>query len=180
MAARTHRFTYSVSGSPASADAVTLYVTRDADDAEMLGTADSPLTPTEVSTGVYELASGDIYQAGEFYTEHWGVTVAGGGSSFETAQPFTPDAAAAPDEEPTWTYANWITQATSALKLTALDNHIAEVSEKIAADTSADGLAASHGTLQRYLEHLHKQRELWERRVSGSPSARRRVRGRFR
>ena len=61
----------------------------------------------------------------------------------------------------TWTYSDWITQSTDALRLSRLRLHIQEVSDKLAGFTqqAAMGLSAQRPPLQQYLDMLIKREE---------------------
>jgi hypothetical protein len=74
-----------------------------------------------------------------------------------------------------WTYSDWITETTDALKLTALQNHIAEVSARIAEDMSSSPGSVSYGNLLGYLKHLQDQ----EQRIVQRSSAARFTRARM-
>ena len=58
-----------------------------------------------------------------------------------------------------YTYHDWMTQTTDALRLTRLRQHIAEVSALVQPDVAAQGSSRSTGALQPYLADLYKQEE---------------------
>jgi hypothetical protein len=53
-----------------------------------------------------------------------------------------------------WAHADWVTQGTPKLRADKLRQHIAEVSQKMGVDTSADGKSVSYFALRLYLDNL--------------------------
>lgn len=81
MASRIHTATITDTlGAPLAVTGVTLYVVRDSDSVEVLGTSLAPIAATEtgIGTGVWQVASGNIYSQGESYSEYWLVTLVSG------------------------------------------------------------------------------------------------------
>ncbi len=54
-----------------------------------------------------------------------------------------------------WSHADWITQPTPATRSAKLRQHIAEVSQKMGADVTADGKSVSLGNLRAYIDNLN-------------------------
>jgi hypothetical protein len=72
-----------------------------------------------------------------------------------------------------WVYANWQEQATDALALAALKQHMTEVSQRISASVTADGKSVDTSTLNEYLRWLGDERQRLETRASASEGTRR-------
>lgn len=64
-----------------------------------------------------------------------------------------------------WTYANWPSQSTPALRLTRLNLHIEEVSQKVQQELGADGKSRGSSSVQNYLDTLFAERDKLEKRV---------------
>lgn len=62
-----------------------------------------------------------------------------------------------------WTYHDWEEQATDALRLQRLRQHMTEVRGRISADVSKDGASRSSGNLTAYLQGLTAERDRLER-----------------
>ena len=66
-----------------------------------------------------------------------------------------------------WTYSNWATQSTVALRLAVLNQHIQEVSDAISNERAAEGFSEGSSSLQQMLDVLMKERI----RLEGMPGA---------
>lgn len=56
-----------------------------------------------------------------------------------------------------WTYSDWDQQTTPAARLSRLSLHIKEVTDKIAANVSADGKSRDSSSLNQLLTTLNKR-----------------------
>lgn len=61
-----------------------------------------------------------------------------------------------------WTYADWPSQSTVALRLTRLRLHMAEVANKIGNEQSGDGYSKGSGSLSQYYQGLVNQAQRME------------------
>lgn len=64
-----------------------------------------------------------------------------------------------------WTYSDWPTLSTAAARLTRLNLHIQEVSDRVAEEVAGDGKSMSSNAIQNYLDTLMPQRKDLEKRV---------------
>lgn len=74
-----------------------------------------------------------------------------------------------------WTYSNWATETTAALRLTALRSHVAEVSaamETRADSVSENGKSISRPQLQSYLDSLLRSMSTLEGQARGRAGGR--------
>jgi hypothetical protein len=55
-----------------------------------------------------------------------------------------------------WTYAGWRNESGAAAKLAMLNDHIAEVSNRIGNETGADGFSEGSSSLVQYLNTLRE------------------------
>lgn len=69
-----------------------------------------------------------------------------------------------------WTYADWPSQATPALKLARLNLHIAEVAQKIGPELGGDGYTKGSGSLAAYHRELMARQGELEKRVERTAS----------
>ena len=76
-----------------------------------------------------------------------------------------------------YTYADWITQADNATRLTRLRLHIQEVSEAMTAGMTADGVSVNPSNLGQYYDMLTKREESLGASNSNNMVTRVRVRG---
>lgn len=67
-----------------------------------------------------------------------------------------------------YVYNNWI-QSTGYARLTALRNHITEVSSEMSAAMAAGGTSYNPAPLQAYLENLMRQEEKLTNALGGQP-----------
>lgn len=75
-----------------------------------------------------------------------------------------------------WTYSDWVTQTTSATRLSRLRLHIQEVSDKLQGRASGDGISYDPGQLRQYIKDLRED----ERTLAGASNGKRVVRPRVR
>lgn len=64
-----------------------------------------------------------------------------------------------------WSYADWRSQATAALRLARLNLHMAEVAQKIGNERGGDGYSVGSGSLAAYLRQLEDRQAELEKRV---------------
>lgn len=69
-----------------------------------------------------------------------------------------------------WTYADWPSQTTPALRLTRLNLHITEVTQKIGNEIGGDGYSKGSGSLTTYLNGLMARQAELEKRVERTAS----------
>lgn len=70
-----------------------------------------------------------------------------------------------------WSYSDWITKASDSERLTALREHIAEVSADISARLATGGETFDPTVLRDYLEHLRGERQELEKKVDAQVAA---------
>lgn len=66
-----------------------------------------------------------------------------------------------------WTYSDWATKATVALRLERLNLHIQEVSDRIGNEQSGDGYSKGSGSLATLMQNLLAER----RNLEATPGA---------
>lgn len=65
----------------------------------------------------------------------------------------------------TWTYSDWRSQATAALRLSRLNLHLQELTDAVGREISGDGKSKSENNIARMIEILEKERDTLQTRV---------------
>lgn len=70
-----------------------------------------------------------------------------------------------------WTYSDWRSQSTKALRLARLRLHMTEVSDKIDNEVSGHGFTEGSGSVTQYLDKLQVQCDRLEASIGESGNA---------